>query len=79
MATPLPRSAALLISLYVDEAGGAGWYAQLRSFDDPTSAESTVQRVAAEHQLVEAVRRWLGAALGGHAAPPPGQGAAGAP
>jgi hypothetical protein len=53
-----PRSAALLISLYLDAADGAHWYARLRSFDDPAAGERTV-RVAGEEELIHAVREWL--------------------
>lgn len=67
---PRPRSAALLISLYLDEAGGAGWYAQLRAFDDPTAPESRPERVAGEAELLAHVRRWLDGAVNGQAAPP---------
>jgi hypothetical protein len=70
MATPRPRSAALLISLYLDEAGGAGWYAQLRAFDDPTAPESRPERVAGEAELLAHVRRWLDDAVKGPAVSP---------
>ena len=70
MSPPHPRSAALLVSLYVDEVGGAGWYAQLRAFDDPTAPESPVERVSGEAQLIEAVRGWLAGVVARRESPP---------
>jgi hypothetical protein len=63
MASPRARSAALLISVYVDVQGGAPWYAQLRAFDDPAAADLLTERVSSEDQLILAVQRWLKAAL----------------
>jgi hypothetical protein len=62
MASPRARSAALLISVYVDAKDGAPWYAQLRAFDDP-AADLLTERVSGEDQLITAVRRWLAAVL----------------
>jgi hypothetical protein len=59
MATPRSRSAALLISIYLDDPSGAGWYAQLRAFDDPTTDDSRVERVTGEVEVLAQVRRWL--------------------
>jgi hypothetical protein len=65
MASARSRSAALLISVYVDAAGGASWHAQLRSFSDPASGEIQVERASDKDQVVCAVRRWLEAVLEG--------------
>jgi len=58
MASQVPRSAALLISVYMDTEGGAHWYARLRSFDDPAAGAHAV-RIATEEELIQAVREWL--------------------
>ena len=58
-----PRSAGLLISVYVDEDGGAPWYARVQSFDDPAAPDFLVERIADKAQLVLAVRRWLQSVL----------------
>lgn len=56
---PRPRSAALLISLYLDETGGAASYALLRAFDDPSASDSIVQRATDRDDILQAVGRWL--------------------
>jgi hypothetical protein len=58
MSTRRTRSAALLISVYVDSDDGAPWYAQLRAFDDP-AADIRAEQVREPDQLIDAVRRWL--------------------
>lgn len=68
MGTRRTRSAALLISIYVDADGGAPWYAQLRAFqplafDDPAEAEVGAERVSEEGELVAAIRRWLNSVI----------------
>jgi hypothetical protein len=65
MASPRARSAALLISVYVDAEGGAPWYAMLRAFDDPASPESQAERASDKAQLILAVQRWLDTVLPG--------------
>lgn len=55
----------MLISIYIDQDGGAPWHAQLRAFDDAVAAEVLTERVSEPEQLVAAVRRWLEAVLGG--------------
>lgn len=61
-----------MISLYLDEAGGAGWYAQLRAFDDPTAPGSRRERVIGEAELLAHVRQWLDDAVKGRMVPPDG-------
>jgi hypothetical protein len=63
MAMPRPRSAALLISLYLDETGGAASYALLRAFDDPAVSDSIVQRATDRDDILQGVGRWLDAVL----------------
>lgn len=63
MTTPRARSAALLISVYMDAEGGAPWYAKLQAFDDPASPELLVERVSDQAELILAVQRWLSTAL----------------
>jgi hypothetical protein len=63
MATPRPRSAALLISLYLDETGGAASYALLRAFDDPSLSDSILQRATDRDDILQAVGRWLDTVL----------------
>lgn len=62
MASPRARSAALLISVYVDVRDGAPWYARLRAFDHP-AADLLTERASGEDQLILAVQRWLTAVL----------------
>ncbi len=64
MAPPRARSAALLISVYVDARGGAPWYARLRAFADPAAPGLLTERVSNEDQLLLAVKRWLRAVTG---------------
>ncbi len=59
MGSPRPRSAALLVSVYIDAEGGAPWYAQLRAFEDPAAPESQTVRVSDKAELILAIRRWL--------------------
>jgi len=59
MAPSPGRSAALLISVYVDVHGGAPWYARLQGFDDPGAPELRSERVSDKAQLCRAVGRWL--------------------
>ena len=63
MGSPTPRSAALLISVYIDVEGGAPWYALLRAFADPTASKFRVERISDSDALVLAVRDWLEAVL----------------
>jgi hypothetical protein len=63
MASQQSRSAALLISVYVDADGGAPWYVRLQAFDDPAAADFLVERIADKAQLLLAVRRWLESVL----------------
>jgi hypothetical protein len=53
------RSAALLISLYIDADGGAAWFAELRGFSDPAARELLSERVSGKAELLLAVNRWL--------------------
>lgn len=59
MASKRTRSAALLISLYIDADGGAAWFAQLRGFSDPAAREVFTERVSSKAELLLAVSRWL--------------------
>lgn len=59
MGSPHSRSAALLISVYVDAEGGAPWYARLRAFDDPSTPQFFTERVSDKAQLILAIQRWL--------------------
>lgn len=63
MTTPRARSAALLISVYMDAEGGAPWYAKLQAFDDPALPELLVERVSDQAELILAVQRWLSTIL----------------
>ena len=65
MTTPRARSAALLISVYVDDSAGAPWYAQLRAFEDAAAAGVLTEQVSGHDDLVAAVTRWLDAVLKG--------------
>jgi hypothetical protein len=65
MGTPHARSAALLISVYVDAEGGAPWYAKLQAFDDPASPDFLCERVSDKTELLLAVQRWLNTILSG--------------
>jgi hypothetical protein len=58
------RSAALLISIFVDADGGAPWYAQLSAFADPAAGELHTRQVSDPDELALAVRRWLDTVLG---------------
>jgi len=58
------RSAALLISIFVDADGGAPWYAQLTTFADPAAGELQTRQVSDPDELALAVRRWLDTVLG---------------
>jgi hypothetical protein len=64
MASQRARSAALLISVYVDTEGGAPWYAQLRAFTDPAAPQFLSERISDQANVILAVRRWLEAVLG---------------
>jgi hypothetical protein len=59
MSSPRTRSAALLVSVYIDAEGGAPWYAQLRAFDDPSTPEFLTERVSDKAELINAIGRWL--------------------
>jgi hypothetical protein len=63
MTSQRARSAALLISVYIDAEGGAAWYAQLRGFSDPAARELITERVSGKVELLLAVRRWLDAVV----------------
>lgn len=59
MASQRARSAALLISVYIDADGGAAWHAQLRGFSDPAVPELLIKRVSDKTELLLAVQRWF--------------------
>jgi hypothetical protein len=63
MASQRTRSAALLISVYIDADGGAAWYAQLHGFSDPAARELISERASGKAELLLAVRRWLDAVV----------------
>ena len=63
MTSQRARSAALLISVYIDAEGGAAWYAQLRGFSDPAERELITERVSGKAELLLAVRHWLDAVV----------------
>ncbi len=65
MDPPGSRSAALLISVYIDAEGGAPWYARLRAFADPTAPHSLTQRTSDMDELILAVRHWMETILAG--------------
>lgn len=65
MGPPGARSAALLISVYIDDEGGAPWYAQLRAFSDPKAPEFRTERTSDMDELIMAIRRWLETVLAG--------------
>jgi hypothetical protein len=66
---PDARSAALLISVYIDTEGGAPWYAQLRAFTDPTAPHFRTQRTSDMDQLLLTVREWLETIIAGGDSP----------
>jgi hypothetical protein len=59
MASSRPRSAALLISVYLDAECGAAWFARLEGFDDPLSPELHTELATDKEELLSDVRRWL--------------------
>jgi hypothetical protein len=65
MASQQARSAALLISVYIDAEGGAAWYAQLRGFRDSAAPEQVTERVSDKTELLLAVQRWLDTVVDG--------------
>jgi hypothetical protein len=65
MDPPGARSAALLISVYIDAEGGAPWYAQLRAFADPTAPHFLTERTSDMDELLLAIRHWLEKVLAG--------------
>jgi hypothetical protein len=65
MGPPGARSAALLISVYIDAEGGAPWYAQLRAFDDPSVPNFLTERTSDMDELILVIRRWLETVLAG--------------
>lgn len=65
MDPPGARSAALLISVYIDTEGGAPWYAQLKAFADPKDPDFLMQRTSDMDQLLVAVRDWLETIIAG--------------
>lgn len=65
MPAPRARSAALLISVYVDDSAGAPWYAQLRAFEDAAVSGIRTEQVSGHDELVAAVTCWLDAVLNG--------------
>jgi hypothetical protein len=64
MATPRPRSGALIISVYIDGEGDERWFARLRGFDDPLTSDQQFDLVSDREDLVAAVRAWLETILG---------------
>ncbi len=59
-----PRSAALLVRIFVDAADGAGWYARVQSVAEPDAPALEPEAVMSEDELIRIVRRWITAVVG---------------
>jgi hypothetical protein len=59
-----PRSAALLIRIFVDATDGAGWYGRVQAVAEPETPELEPESVLSEDELVQVVRRWVKAVIG---------------
>jgi len=59
-----PRSAALLVRIFVDAPDGAGWYARVQSVAEPDAPALEPESVMSEDELIQVVRRWITAVVG---------------
>ena len=59
-----PRSATLLIRIFVDAPDGAGWYARVQSVAEPDAPAFEPESVMSEDELVQVVRRWIKSIIG---------------
>ena len=61
----LPRSAALVIGVHLDDGLGAPWYATLEAYDDLARSRYVIGRASDTDDLVRMVQRWLQSVLAG--------------
>jgi len=59
-----PRSAALLVRIFVDAPDGAGWYARVQSVAEPDAPAVGPESVMSEDELIGVVRRWIKEVVG---------------
>jgi hypothetical protein len=59
-----PRSAALLVRIFVDAPDGAGWRARVQSVAEPDAPAFEPEWVMSEDELIRVVHRWITAVVG---------------
>jgi|GEM_PF-6589319 len=64
MPTSSPRSALLMVRLFVDEQGAAPWVARVSAFTHPNEDAAETGPLTRVEDVLEVVRSWIAEATG---------------